>query len=331
MSAGVQSAPVQSAPTEFQLAVAYSVCRSITRANAKNFYYAFLVLPRRKREALCAVYAFMRRCDDISDDASLPLRDRRLKLADWLDSFHRVMQGRPSDDPVMIALADAQRRFKIPIDLLDQLAFGTAMDLTEQDSEEDEPEFARGQFQVSSDVAGNAASLQATIRYQTFDNLYQYCYKVASVVGLVCIRIFGYRDPMAEPLAERCGLAFQLTNIIRDVKEDAALGRVYLPQEDLDKFGLNASELSASPDPARFRPLLSMEADRAREFYRAGEELLLFISEDSQPALWVLVTIYRQLLEKIAARQYDVFSSRVSLTVWEKVKVLGKGFVKRLA
>jgi 15-cis-phytoene synthase len=331
MSAGVQPAPVQSAPTEFQLAVAYSVCRSITRANAKNFYYAFLVLPRRKREALCAVYAFMRRCDDISDDASLPLRDRRLKLADWLDSFHRVMQGRPSDDPVMIALADAQRRFKIPIDLLDQLAFGTAMDLTEQDSEEDEPEFARGQFQVSSDVAGNAASLQATIRYQTFDNLYQYCYKVASVVGLVCIRIFGYRDPMAEPLAERCGLAFQLTNIIRDVKEDAALGRVYLPQEDLDKFGLNASELSANPDPARFRPLLAMEADRAREFYRAGEELLPFVSEDSQPALWVLVTIYRQLLEKIAARQYDVFSSRVSLTVWEKVKVLGKGFVKRLA
>lgn len=331
MSAGVQPAPVQSAPTEFQLAVAYSVCRSITRANAKNFYYAFLVLPRRKREALCAVYAFMRRCDDISDDASLPLRDRRLKLADWLDSFHRVMQGRPSDDPVMIALADAQRRFKIPIELLDQLAFGTAMDLTEQSSEDDEPEFARGQFQVSAEPTGNSASHQPSIRYQTFDDLYQYCYKVASVVGLVCIRIFGYRDPMAEPLAERCGLAFQLTNIIRDVNEDAALGRVYLPQEDLDKFGLSAQELSASPDPARFRSLLAMEADRAREFYRAGEELLPFISEDSQPALWVLVTIYRQLLEKIAARQYDVFSSRVSLTVWEKVKVLGKGFLKRLA
>ena len=113
MSAGVQPAPSQFAPTESQLAVAYSVCRSIARSSAKNFYYAFLALPRHKREALCAVYAYMRRCDDISDDASLPVRERRLKLADWLDTFHRVMQGNPSDDPVLIALADAQRRFKM--------------------------------------------------------------------------------------------------------------------------------------------------------------------------------------------------------------------------
>jgi phytoene synthase len=331
MSAGVQPAQVQSAPTEFQLAVAYSVCRSIARASAKNFYYAFLVLPKRKREALCAVYAFMRRCDDISDEPTLSIRERRLKLADWLDSFHRVMQGKPTDDPVMLALADAQRRFKIPIDLLDQLALGTAMDLNAQGSDDDEPEFARGQFQSPPMAGDSASSPEMTIRYQSFDDLYQYCYKVASVVGLVCIRIFGYRDPIAEPLAERCGLAFQLTNIIRDVKEDAAMGRVYLPQEDFNKFGLSASELSGSPDPVRFRPLLAMEADRAREFYQAGEELLPFVSEDSQPALWVLVAIYRQLLEKIAARQYDVFTSRVSLTVWEKVKVLGKGFVKRLA
>ncbi len=328
MSAGVQPAPAQFAPTESQLAVAYSVCRSITRRAAKNFYYAFLVLPRRKREALCAVYAFMRRCDDISDDSSLPVRERRFKLADWLDGCHRVMQGNPSDDPVMIALADAQRRFKIPIELLDQLALGTAMDLAEQSDEDDEPGFARGQFRSDASAQPPEAT---TIRYQTFDDLYQYCYRVASVVGLVCIRIFGYRDPRAEPLAERCGLAFQLTNIIRDVKEDASMGRVYLPREDLEKFGLTGSELTGTSDSVRFRPVLALEADRAREFYRAGEELIPFISEDSQPALWVLVTIYRQLLEKIAARQYDVFSERVSLTVWEKLKVLGKGFVKRLA
>ena len=330
MSAGVQPAPVQFVATESQLAVAYSVCRSITRRAAKNFYYAFLVLPRRKREALCAVYAYMRRCDDISDDSNLPIRDRRFKLADWLDGCHRVMQGNPSDDPVMIALADAQRQFKIPIDLLDQLALGTAMDLAEQSDEDDEPGFARGQFR--SDIpAGYKQPGGLTIRYQTFDDLHQYCYRVASVVGLVCIRIFGYRDRRAEPLAERCGLAFQLTNIIRDVKEDASMGRVYLPRADLERFGLTGSELTGSPDPVRFRPVFAMEADRAREFYRAGEELIPLISEDSQPALWVLVTIYRQLLEKIAARQYDVFRERVSLTVWEKLKVLGKGFVKRLA
>ena len=327
MSAGVQPAASQFAPTESQLVVAYSVCRSIARTSAKNFYYAFLALPRAKREALCAVYAYMRRCDDISDDATLPVHDRRLKLADWLDTFHRVMQGGPSDDPVLIALADAQRRFKISIELLDQLALGTAMDLAEE-TEEDEPEFARGQFQRAAEQ-GNPA--QPTIRYQTFDDLYQYCYRVASVVGLVCIRIFGYRDPMAEPLAERCGLAFQMTNIIRDVKEDAAMGRVYLPEEDLARFGLDPAEIVGSPDPARWRPLLALEADRAREFYRAGEELIPYISEDSQPALWVLVTIYHQLLEKIAAQQYDVFTQRISLSTWQKLKVLGKGFLKRLA
>ena len=327
MSAGVQPAPSQFAPTESQLAVAYSVCRSIARSSAKNFYYAFLALPRHKREALCAVYAYMRRCDDISDDASLPVGERRLKLADWLDTFHRVMQGNPSDDPVLIALADAQRRFKIPIHLLDQLALGTAMDLAEE-ADDDEPEFARGKFQETAEKTNDA---QPTIRYATFDDLYQYCYRVASVVGLVCIRIFGYRDPMAELLAERCGLAFQMTNIIRDVKEDAIMGRVYLPEEDLAKFQLDPAELQGTPDPVRWRPLLALEADRAREFYRAGEELIPYISEDSQPALWVLITIYHQLLEKIASQEYDVFTNRISLTSWQKLKVLGKGFVKRLA
>jgi phytoene synthase len=169
-----------------------------------------------------------------------------------------------------------------------------------------------------------------TIQYKTFEDLRLYCYRVASVVGLVCIHIFGYRDPAAEPLAERCGLAFQLTNIIRDVKEDAAMGRIYLPEEDLAKFNLASSELLATPDPARFRPVLALEADRAREFYAAGEELIPYISEDSQPALWVLVTIYRRLLERIAEKQYDVFTAKVALSTWEKLRILGKGFFKRL-
>jgi len=153
---------------------------------------------------------------------------------------------------------------------------------------------------------------------------------VASVVGLVCIHVFGYRDPAAEPLAEHCGLAFQLTNIIRDVKEDASLERVYLPEEDLSKFGLTLSDVLAVSDPARLRPVLSLEADRAREFYTAGDALISYISEDSQPALWVLINIYRGLLEKIALQQYDVFTTRVALSRWEKLRVLGKGFIRRL-
>jgi phytoene synthase len=311
MSAAVQQAPAFS-PTPSQLAVAYSVCRSIARSSAKNFYYAFLALPRSKRQALCAVYAFMRRCDDIADDDSLPLRNRRQKLADWLDAVHRALLGHPTDDPVLIALTNTQQRYKIAPELLDQLAYGTAMDVQES-------------------PADSRTGVSAPhVQYRTIEDLGVYCYRVASVVGLVCIRIFGYRDRAAEPLAENLGLAFQLTNIIRDVKEDAVMGRVYLPQEELEKFDVSASELHSPTDSARLRMLLGSLADRAREYYRSGDELIPLVDEDSQPALWVLVTIYRRLLEKIALRHYDVFKQKVSLTTREKLVILGKGLLKRL-
>lgn len=312
MSTAVGSPPVQFAPTASQLDMAYSVCRSIARSAAKNFYYGFVVLPQRKRNALSAVYAFMRRCDDITDDITLSPEERHNRLAEWLDKVHRALAAQPTDDPVLLGLTDAQRIYQIPIGLLDQLAYGTAADL---------------------DYGQPAPSAGAPLaaRYQTFEELRQYCYGVASVVGLVCIKIFGYQDPAAEPLAERCGLAFQLTNIIRDVKEDVAMGRVYFPQEDLAQCGLTAADLAAANvDAARIRPLLAMEADRARDCYRSGEELIPLVNEDSQPALWVLITIYSRLLEKIAANQYDVFRERVRLTVPEKLTVLGKGMLKRL-
>lgn len=313
MSAAVQPAPAPFVPTESQLAMAYSVCRGIARSAAKNFYYAFLVLPRPKSQALCAVYAFMRRCDDITDESASPVQERRQKLTAWLDAFHRAASGYPSDDPVLLALADAQRRYNIPTALLDQLAHGTETDVEDEDQ-----------------LLCEAAAPILTVRYRTFDQLRQYCYGVASVVGLVCIRIFGYRDPAAEALAERCGLAFQLTNIIRDVKEDAQMGRIYLSEEDLEKFGITPAELKSPSDPAKLRPLLQFEADRAREFYRAADELIPLIDEDSQPALWVLVTIYRRLLDKIAQRRYDVFSGKVSLPAPAKLTVLARGIVKRL-
>lgn len=313
MSAAVQPAATPFVPTESQLAVAYSVCRSIARSAAKNFYYAFLVLPQPKRQALCAVYAFMRRCDDLADDNTLALYERRQKLAEWLDALHRAAAGFPTDDPVLLGLTDAQRRYNIPLELLDQLAYGTEMDVDDEDV-----------------ILGEAAAPILTVRYQTFDDLRFYCYRVASVVGLVCIRIFGYRKKAAERLAERVGLAFQLTNIIRDVKEDAAMGRIYLPEEDFCKYGILPAELGSGADPVRLRPLLEMQADRAREFYQAADELIPLVDEDSQPGLWVLVTIYRRLLEKIASRQYDVFSQKVNLTSREKLAVLAKGFLQRL-
>jgi 15-cis-phytoene synthase len=310
MSVSAQQVPVPWTPAPPQLVMAYSVCKGITRVAAKNFYYAFLVLPRRKREALCAVYAFMRRCDDITDDPKLSPEDRRQQLESWLDALHRAQQGNPTDDAILLALTDAQRRYAIPAGLLDELAHGTAMDVAE----------AEASMQTGSGV----------VHYKTFEDLRLYCYRVASVVGLVCIHVFGYRDPAAEPLAERCGLAFQLTNIIRDVKEDASLGRVYLPEEDLAKYDLTLADVLSVSDPTRLRPLLALQAERAREFYVSGDELISYVSEDSQPALWVLINIYRGLLDKIALKQYDVFSARVALTRWEKLRILGKGFIKRI-
>jgi phytoene synthase len=296
-----------------QLAAAYSACRSITRTSAKNFKYAFLILPAEKRDAICAVYAFMRHADDLSDEPGCTAAERRQKLDSWRKDLHRALAGEPIDNPVLLALADTQRQFKIPVELFDQLVDGTEMDIA--------PEQQSG--------------AAPAIRYRTFEDLRRYCYHVASVVGLICIRIFGYHHPQAEPLAENCGLAFQLTNIIRDVREDAAMSRVYLPEEDLARFGRSASDLALARlsngfQPQSFRPVLEFEVERAREFYRSADRLLPLIDEESRPALWVLVEIYRRLLEKIAARGYDVFSERVRLTTAEKLSVLSRGFLRRL-
>jgi len=290
-----------------QIDAAYAVCRTIVRSTAKNFYYGFLLLPREKRDALSAVYAFMRHCDDLTDVEGVPADEKRRRLDDWLEKVHKVLAGEATDDPVLLALSDAVIRFQIPVRLLEQLAKGTAMDVEENEQQ------TQG------------------IRYQTFDELYSYCYHVASVVGLICIRIFGYRDSAAELLAERCGVAFQLTNIIRDVEEDAAMGRVYLPEEDLRKFGRSANELSNGFNASAFRPVLELEAARARDFYAAADQLLPLISEDCRPGLWVLVTVYRALLEKIARRDYNVFGKKIRLSLGEKLAILSRGFYRRLA
>jgi len=288
-----------------QLRAAYSVCRHIARSAAKNFYYGFLVLPSRKRNALSAVYAFMRHADDISDDPSTSPEQRREKLDEWMNALRRVVAGERTDDPVLFALADSQKRYNIPLELLEKLVHGTEMD-------------------VPAAPPGQSPQLQ----YETFDQLYDYCYHVASVVGLVCIRIFGYRDPRAEKLAEETGVAFQLTNILRDVKEDAALGRVYLPREDFARFGLDVGVMTNGSPRETLRPVLEYEALRARAYYSAADELLPLIDEDSKAALWTLVEIYRRLLERIIAGNYDVFGERVRLGTAEKLSVMARGFLR---
>jgi phytoene synthase len=293
---------------ELQLNTAYSVCLHIARASAKNFYYGFMLLPRRKRNALSAVYAFMRHADDLSDDPGMAPLERRAKLTEFIDSYHRSVETGRTDDPVFLALKDSQQRYKIPMELLDQLVAGTEMDVREGGEQSDRP----------------------LVVYRTFEELYGYCYHVASVVGLVCIRIFGYRDPAAEKYAEQLGIAFQLTNILRDVKEDAAMSRVYLPEEDMQRFGVSADELASGVPLEKLRPLLAFEAARAREFYVSAERLLPLIEEVSQPALWAMVEIYRGILDRIELKLYDVYTERVRLSVSDKLKILVKGFWKRL-
>jgi len=303
------------------IAEAYSVCSAIAQREAKNFYYSFRVLPEHKRNAMCAVYAFMRRADDISDDEALPVAERREVMGQWLEAWRDSRRTGVSDDPVFLALNDTQKRFAIPDALLEDLVRGTTMDL-----EESQP----GVVAVTdTTITGLAHRTQAFQIYESFEDLYRYCYLVASVVGLVCIRIFGYSDPRAELLAEKTGVAFQLTNILRDVREDAERGRIYLPLRDLETNQVSVEHLVMAAQgrerPATVINLLALEASRAQEFYASAEELLPLINRDSRAALWVLVTIYRGLLERIIARNYDVFSERVSVPTSKKLMILAQG------
>jgi 15-cis-phytoene synthase len=287
------------------VAQAYAACETIARREAKNFYYAFRALPRAKRAGVCAVYAFMRHADDLADDEQLSREERLTQSQRWLEEWHRAASGEPTENPVFIALRDTQQRFGISTELLDQLVQGTMLDLT------------------------TPASGTGIATYPTFEDLYRYCYFVASVVGLVCIRIFGYTDSRAEELAEQTGIAFQLTNILRDVREDAERGRVYLPLEDLKQFYLTLEHFTARQPrqtmTADERGLMAMEAGRAREYYRAADSLLPLIAPDSRAALWVLVTIYRRLLQRIEKAHYEVFAERVSVPTGEKLWILARG------
>ena len=289
---------------------AYAECRAIAKREAKNFYYAFVALPEPRRNAICAIYAFMRQADDLADDESIPREERRRRLDEWQAAWHSAHQTGVTNDPVFIAVNDATRRFAIPHSLLDELIAGTTMDL----------ESASRRMPGAPDT------------YATFADLYQYCYLVASVVGLVCIRIFGYTDPAAEKLAEETGIAFQLTNILRDVEEDAERGRVYLPLEDLAAHNISLESLlhrsKGTPPSANERALLAEIGRRAEGYYASARALLPLIDRESRPALWILVRIYRGLLRRIRRADYDVFSRRIAVPTFQKVEILAVGLMR---
>jgi phytoene synthase len=270
----------------------YRYCRSVARSRAKNFYYSFLLLSRQQRKAMCAIYAFMRYCDDLSDEPGAS----RAAIERWRAELEDALAGRFSRHPVWPAFHHTVSRFGIPHQYFRDMIDGVAGDL--------EPR-----------------------RFATFEQLYRYCYQVASVVGLTIIHIFGFDTRSALPLAESCGVAFQLTNILRDIREDAAAGRIYLPEEDLRRFGVSEDDLRAGNRDGRLMRLLEFEGARARSYYDQSMPLLDLIHPRSRPSLWALISIYSGLLERIRRKNYDVFTARVRLSTLEKSWIVLRALV----
>jgi len=265
----------------------YFWARGIARERARNFYYSFRLLSADKHNAISAVYAFMRHCDDLSDEQGAS----REAIEGWRLELDRALAGDLPPHPVWPGFVDAVRRFSIPHHIFYDMIEGVLSDL--------EPR-----------------------RIQTFDELYQYCYQVASVVGLSVIHIFGFHDDRAPLLAEKCGIAFQLTNIIRDVKEDADRDRVYLPENDLARFKASASE-----DSEQLRSLLRYEGAKARAYYEESRPLLEMVDAGSRSSLRALMDIYSALLDEIDASDYDVMRRRISLPAWKKTWLMLRALI----
>jgi 15-cis-phytoene synthase len=261
-------------------------CAQLTRKSRSNFYYSFLFLAKEKREAIYAVYAFCRSVDDVADgDASV--REKQEQLGNWRRELDRCYTGK-AHHPITVKLAQSLRQFPIPREHFEELISGVEMDLTHT-------------------------------RYQTFRELYEYCYRVAGVVGLMCIEIFGYRNPKAKDYAITLGVALQLTNILRDLKGDAERGRIYLPLEDLARFGYREEELLQHTYTPAFIALMAFAGDRARQYFHQARHLLTEEDRHSLLAAEIMGAIYYRLLETIEAERYRVFDRTITLPTSHKL------------
>jgi len=267
------------------LAHSYRACEAIARREAANFYPAFCLLPRPQRLAMCALYSFFRIADDIGDNDD-PVDVKRVNLAAWRLGLDDCLLGRHRHI-LHPALADTVGRCQIPVRYLHDVLDGVEMDL--------EP-----------------------LAIHTFADLRLYCYRVASAVGLACIHVWGFHSDQAKVHAEDAGIAFQLTNILRDLKEDADRGRVYLPSEDLVRFAYPREQLFAGARNDAFRAMMAFQVERARGYYQTAWPLTDLLDPPGRAVFLVMARTYRALLGAIERRDYDVFSSRVRLSKWEK-------------
>jgi phytoene synthase len=261
-------------------------CAQLTRKSQSNFYYSFLFLSKEKREAMYAVYAFCRSVDDVAD-GNAQMCEKQTLLDEWRQELDRCYEGKP-EHPITIKLAQSLQKFPIPKEHFEELIAGVEMDLTYS-------------------------------RYPTFHELYEYCYRVAGVVGLMCIEIFGYRNPKAKDYAVNLGVALQLTNIMRDLKVDAERGRIYLPQDALARFGYHEGELLRGAYTPAFFELMRFVGSRARHYFHNARQLLAAEDRRSLFAAEIMGAIYFRLLETIETSGYRVFDHTITLPTSHKL------------
>lgn len=278
---------------------AYDYCHALARRTAKNFYYSFLALPKPQRCAMCVLYAFMRVTDDLGD-SDKPAEVRAKELAEWREGLRLAISAGTNDHPVLSAMADVVRQYRIPSQYLDDVITGVEMDVQ-------------------------------PVHFETFGQLAHYCYHVAGAVGLACIHLWGFHDERAKDAAIACGMAFQLTNILRDLREDAAMGRVYLPEEDLRRFQLTIDDFKTGRLDDRFRQLMQFETARAREYYTQARSLDTYLDAPGRPILEIMRRIYGGLLDEIERRHFDVFSTRVELGRTRKWRIVASTLLRSKA
>lgn len=283
-----------------ELREAYKVCRGITRKHAKTFYLATRFLPNIKQRSIFAIYALCRFVDDLIDEAEDLIAQKELTLGEiesmietWKSKLVDTYDGKQFDNPILIALSDVLKSYKIPIELPLELIDGVSMDLTKN-------------------------------RYRNFDELYGYSYKVASVVGLMTSQVFGYSDRRALGHAVSLGIAMQLTNILRDVGEDLQRGRIYLPQDEMMRFGVSEHDLFNHVVDSNFIGFMEFQIERAEEYYRDADKGIKMLSPDSRYAVAMARYNYSRILEKIRKNNYQVFTNRAYVSTAQKLFVIPK-------
>ena len=279
------------------LAKSYGYCRTLAR-RAGNFYFAFWSLPRDQYWAMCALYGFARLVDDAGDDPTTTLSQRAAALNQWRTDLTAALAGETERHIVFPALVETVRKYQIPPEYLYSLIQGVELDLL-------------------------------PVSFASYADLSRYCYHVAGVIGLCCIHIWGFTDDRAREAAILCGDAFQLTNILRDLKEDGFNGRCYLPQEDLDQFNYSREDLAGEVRDERFIRLMTFEVQRARSLYGRGGEIIRYLSPAGRPIFDTMFKLYHGLLDEIERRNYDVFTRRVRLTTWKKVRLAFGGILQK--